>query len=479
MIENIEAMEAQGAEQWEIQEYLDGLGSASSAPSAAPTPSAPPPSQGMGAKLVGGLGKIGSGMSEFIAGNTGRAVGGLITQGIGATASLLGSKEFGPRLEAIGQKELTPKQVGLSTLEMYPGGALGRKTLLGTLPKLELGATKLGQAINKSLSTSAVKQYVQALGPTTEKMKRIAEKVAPEMLNRGVKAWTLKGLGSKTASTLEKTGEVMDVVLEKIPKDLKVPTGNIINTIRDFKGEYLIGGMAIDTKGNIAAQLKAAADAAGKTVDEIMRTARKVDGKVVVGGVEAEPKAIQAADALESVVRQMSEKGEASFASLRSLRQIWDKTVAKAAGGKGFLLDELGNLTVEAKKAAANAIRTELSKASPELAKVNKEYSFWKNVVDVTEATVRRREGQSVPLGEQLMTAAGAAGGLASGGIGQGVTFAVAAKELVKLVRSTAYRTRSAKLKWDVASAIAEGRIDDAITILSKIVPKFIGGKEK
>jgi hypothetical protein len=46
-------------------------------------------------------------------------------------------------------------------------------------------------------------------------------------------------------------------------------------------------------------------------------------------------------------------------------------------------------------KSVADTLRSELSKASPDLAKLNKEFSFYKNLSDILETTITRQKPQS------------------------------------------------------------------------------------
>jgi hypothetical protein len=66
--------------------------------------------------------------------------------------------------------------------------------------------------------------------------------------------------------------------------------------------------------------------------------------------------------------------------------------VAKAGGYAGIPLAE--GSKVDAAKELANAAREEIAKIDPRMADANAEYSFWKNVQRVAQATSVRRVGQ-------------------------------------------------------------------------------------
>ncbi|MDO8621849.1 MAG: hypothetical protein Q7R80_01305, partial [bacterium] len=199
-------------------------------------------------------------------------------------------------------------------------------------------------------------------------------------------------------------GERVGEVLEQVPEAVRVKTQPIIDALEKSKSAVTITGKA--------------------------------------GDVVAEPGVIKAADELIGVVQEMG--AEVSVGSLRKLRQIWDKTIARSK--KGFApLDEA--TAIDLKRTATKSIREELAKDLPDLAVANKEYTFWKNVQDVLEQTTTRRVGQAKPIGQRIAKGAGFVGGAATGGIGQGFFMAETLGLLSKAVNSTAWATFSAVQK--------------------------------
>jgi len=134
---------------------------------------------------------------------------------------------------------------------------------------------------------------------------------------------------------------------------------------------------------------------------------------------------------------------------------------------------------------AGNAIRAELAKPYPDIAAINKEYSFWKNAADVTDATILRRVGQAKPLGRQISTAIGGLVGTAAGAFtgdlaGAMVTAAVGAKTadmLQAAITSPAWRTVSAVSKDRLAKALATGNRGAAEFYLRQITKAIAGSK--
>lgn len=367
---------------------------------------------------------------QFLSPSTVRNVGSTIVGGLGAGAQLygqaMGSPEaitFGKRLETQ-TKPITPASIAGQALETIPAEKLIEGAM--KIPGVEQATKFVGERIAAPLMESAQKQYARILAPTTMKNKAITGKVVPGLLERGVTALSRKGLLAKGEQALEKAGEAVGAVEESLPRAKSVLTKGITDALNAAKRDFTIKGT----------------------------------------NIIAESKAIQAIDDVKNVVENLGKR--ASSESLISLRRIWDSTVAAAKSGKGFLVDDLGNFSLEAKKEATNAIRAELAKKFPNLANVNKEFTFWKSVTDVLDATVQRKTGQAAPLSETAMRAAGAAAGLATGGISKAVEGGVLMGALQKLVNSTAWNSISAVQKFNLAKLLAEGRGTEVLASIAR-----------
>lgn len=287
------------------------------------------------------------------------------------------------------------------------GGLLG-KALKGAAPKLVAGAEK---------------SMTQALAPTTKYMKLKAEKVVPGLVKRGFTGLTRGDLVAKAAESLAKSTDELEAVIQTIPATSRISMRPVLKSLMESKAAYMVDDVVI------------------------------------------EPQAVKAIDNMIATIKEFGTK--ASFESVRALRQILDKSVAKS---KGFLMDEVGTFSIAAKREASNAIRSELAKKFPNLAKVNAEYSFWRNVDEILTETMTRTAGQSKPLGEQLLGAAGAAGGLASGGLTGAITGTIVMSNLRKAMTSAGWRTASAQIKSRLADALASNRLEEAMAIINKIV---------
>lgn len=121
---------------------------------------------------------------------------------------------------------------------------------------------------------------------------------------------------------------------------------------------------------------------------------------------------------------------------------------------------------VWARNKLANKIRNELYKNHPDLARLNQEYTFWRNVHDVISATALRQTGQR-PLSGMIPAVLGGLGfeiGGARGG-GEGVMMGL----LYRAVNSPAWRTTSAVVKNRLANAIAAGDVRNVASMAGKI----------
>lgn len=76
----------------------------------------------------------------------------------------------------------------------------------------------------------------------------------------------------------------------------------------------------------------------------------------------------------------------------RAIRQILDDIVYATKWGIGAEDLSYKNWLV---KSMANTLRSELSKAAPDLANLNKEFSFYKTLEDVLDETITRTKPQS------------------------------------------------------------------------------------
>lgn len=296
------------------------------------------------------------------------------------------------------------------------GGTLGAKVA----PRM---LSKLGGALQESAQTN----YGRALGPTTQENKLLTQRqVAPGLIDRGVTALTRKGLQNKIAAAVDDWGQQVGDAIDNLPPNASLPLGSVAKAV-DAAGQkqFMIdspNGPVMSSPDNAAGlahldQLKNVISA-GATQD--------ANGNTVVDS-----------------------------RYLRQLRQAWDEQVSK---GKGFTTNDLiNNAKLAAYRTASNAIREQFAQAYPDIAEINKQYSFWKNAQKVIDATVTRTQSQSKPLGRQLARTAMAGVGLTTGGPVHALAGYAEADALMGAIQSTGWRTASAVMKDRLADALLSG----------------------
>ncbi len=366
--------------------------------------------------------------SNLLFGSTGKAVGGLITSGIGETMKFSSNPETqakGEKLAKVGAEQVTPSNIAFTALELYPGGGYVSKAL-----KKIPGAEKVAEVLAKvpeNLRAKAVKQYAEALGATKEEFKALTKKVVPELLDRGVKTKSLEKLSEVASTKSSVAGQAIDEFVQNIPETTRMKVSPVIEAIEKTKKDF------------------------------------------IVDGVNIEPQAVKSASDLQKIIGQFGE--DISPASLRKVRQVWDKTVAKAGGFVGKTLKEGGE--VDLKKVATNAIREELGKEFPDLKKLNAEFALWENVRKITEATLKRKSTQGKGLSQVISSTVGGASGFASGdSVGERFKNAAIGAVLGKYVgafNSPRYKMLSATTKNKLAKIIASGDAKKIAYAMSKI----------
>jgi len=346
-----------------------------------------------------------------------------------STAGRIASATLAPRLAPI---------VGKTAAKFLPAaaveaaGSAGLATMQGGSPVVgAIGGAitpALGAAVESlptGLKQQALKQVTQALGPTKEKYKAIAARLAPEMLKRGLRG-SRETLGEFAAGKLETVGDELDAALQAIGSK-QVGTQPILDALETAKDAF---------------------------------RATNIAGKVV----EYEPRAIRQLDGLRTIITKLGP--DATIDQLVAVRRAWDQVVAQAGGfahraGGAIGVPLKDQSEAWAKREATGAIRELLKTEAPDLAAVNKEWSFWKDLSDVLTQTLQRTQPQGVGVGKMLAESAGTVvGGTvgATGGMGTGIGGAFAFGKLAGWAKSVI-----ASPQWRLASAQAKDRLADAI----------------
>jgi len=364
--------------------------------------------------------------SDFLFGSTGKAVGGLATSAIGSATALAGKEKLGSRLEEIGAEAITPGNVAFAALELYPGGGFLSKAL----KKIPGGAkliSKLDDVLKilpKSQQSKAVKLYTEALAPTTKETKAIAKKVIPGLIEKGEKAGVLSGIskiGAKAKSEIVKFGSKIDDVIELLPKDKRVKLQPVLKAIDDWGKRYIVDDVVVNEK------------------------------------------AVGLADNLADMFKKFG--GDLDVGNVRRVRQVLDEAISQ---GKGFTADTITKLDVSLKKKAADALRGELAQEVPELAKLNKQFSFWRGVDDVVSETLKRKASQTSLIRKGVGASIGAKIG-SFFGMGGTATGAVVGSKVSEALGSAAWKTRNAVWRNNFAKAVVAGQTEKVLLMMKTL----------
>jgi hypothetical protein len=334
-------------------------------------------------------------------------------------------------VEGVGGAAMAAAQGGSPVV----GGVLG-----GTLPV----AGSLVGAAAPGLKEKAVEKVVQALGPTKERFKAIAARIAPEMLKRGL-GGSREALQAQAEEMLEQVGTNLDTAL----------------------AQY--GGQGVTSTQPIVAALEAAKDPFRTVVQGAKGPTTVVFDDRVVGQLTR----------LQDTVTQLGPNPTVN--QLRALRMAWDKIVDQAGGfahraGGAIGVPLKDQSEAWAKREGAGAIRELLAAEVPDLAAINKEWSFWKNLDDVVTQTLQRTQPQGPGLGQAVaksgLAAAGAAVGAPSGVL-PAAGGAVLAGQLGGMIRaavtSPRWRLVDARLRNQLADALMTGKPQAITTALGQI----------
>lgn len=298
-------------------------------------------------------------------------------------------------------------------------------TASGTLAKVTAPVTApVRNAVADRLKKSAEADVNKVLSPTTKPNKITASKVAPQLLDRPVGdtfALTRKGLEEKAVAGKESAGNAINDY-----GDIKgsTKTGDVVGALESEKAQYSAGGKVVNQD---------AVDKIKKVQDIIAQYGDTIDNN-----------------------------------TLRDVRRIFDTEIQRS---KGFQLPPSEGSLIDAKKVASDKIRGILADAHPDLAKLNKEYTFWSNLNKVIGDTNTRTTGQS-GLIDNLATMGGALSGHGAIDIAaKALTF----RWIAAGVRSTGWRLASARVKNSLADAIASDDFEKANNVLAvmKILPKY------
>lgn len=363
-------------------------------------------------------------------------------------------------------------------------------------------APVVGAAVSAAvpaLKDSAEQLIVKGLGPTKERFKAMAEKLAPQILARSRSGEIGLGLG-KSREGLQAVAEAMhEEIGPQIDQAIArygqrtVGTQPVVDALESAKdafrsvktmtpAEAIAAGFAARTSKQVATGvLDASGNPVMKTVTGLSLTkgaTLDAAGNVVKEAV-FEPRAVAQLGQLQKIITDLGP--DTTVEELVAVRRAWDKVVAQAGG---FAQRAPGAIGVPlkdaseawAKREATSVIRQELDRAAPELSKLNKQFTFWKSLDDVLSQTLQRTAPQGPGLartvaegaGQMVGGATGSAGGPAGAGAGA-ILGGKIGKAMQAVFNSPRWQFIKADAKDALASTIASGKWDLAAYQLERI----------
>lgn len=366
------------------------------------------------------------GLSKFFYGTTGKFVGSMASQVIGGGQAIgglvTGNEELYRRGKSLQDRtigNITPGNAAMTVVESAPKALEGVVQAAKLVPGAGKALAKVGTSAASKLAAKAAEQYRSALKVTGGELKAVADKRVPEMLQRGV-AGTAEQIARKASSAASAAGEAIDEAMSKLPKSLKLKVQPVIDRLESLKSAYSVEGKVIN--------------------DTAVEQIQRVQDSVAKLGKEVAPE------------------------SLRKLRQILDEHYSAAKG-----LTDIDSYVKKAQRAGADAIRSVFAEQVPDVAKLNREFSFWNDVSKLAETTAAKSSGgKAAGVGGALVGAAIEAG--AAGKAVGAIAGYQLAKGAAKVFSSTAWKTASAVVKKKAADQLASGNLKAFDVLLRNLV---------
>jgi len=398
------------------------------------------------------------------------APGRLIAKTAGAGAARLAQMGIRPAASNLIARSATEGGAG-ALLAKLQGGDSTTGGIIGAAGPV-VGA--MAKSVAPALRASAEKGVMQALGPTKERFKAMAEKVTPGILARGLRG-SREVMKANASAEAEAAGRGVASVLGRAA-DQVVDVRPVVEALETAKAshqsvkEFSLGD-AIAKKLVVVGDKGKAMPAPGVTI--------RPDG-TVQHAVALNERAVQQLTSLQNTLQELGDS--VTVAQLVGVRRAWDKVVDQAGGfahrAKGAIGMPLADQTeAAAKREATTAIRRLLDEEVPDLTAINKEFSFWKSLDDVLGQTLKRAEPQGKGLTRTIASgaghAAGASMGFATAGLPGGMVGSLAVGQvtdkLAALLTSPRWRLASAQTKDRLAEALASGNAEKVSGFIGRL----------
>ena len=359
----------------------------------------------------------------------------------GPATAMLGAPRLAKAVPAI-TRQLPRIRRGLEGaaaggLTLAQGGTPTEAAVSAGLSTLIPGSSAMRQRAGEALTDSAERSMAQALGATKEVAKQEAADIAPEMLARGVGGTRRAMLDQATQQVDDLGRQIGQVVSNAATQGSTVPTADFIAAMQ-------------------AARQTSQARAAFSTP---------------IPGTEA------ITDTLQNLETFVAAQGAAlPIDKAQALKQTWANIVSKAGlYGPSAGASPTDKASAWAYREGADSMRGLIASESPTLEKLNKEFTFWKGLQDILDATKLRTQAQGSGLTASVLAGSGAtAAGAATGSLAGAVAGGAVAAALTKVVQSPIFRTRvTGPLKMALADAVSSGDQGKILRAIANINAAF------
>jgi hypothetical protein len=399
--------------------------------------------------------------SQVESANTGQTIGGLVEQGAELLAPTRAVEAAGVKASELAAPYLTrvlsPKLAALipkAAVSAAGNAALvkaqgGSNTAAGVTAGVSAAVPTIGMVASKiadTLKSSAEVNVGKFFNPTTKPFKAIVEKRTPEILDRGSEV--LGALGRTRAGAVDVFDAARQQAGEAIDEALSVYGSDTVQDAPQRLMAALDTAKARYVKTRIVSAAEAAALPPSATVVGSM------PGGQVQIAIALNPAKVKQIDGLKQIVQ--AHGNDMSVDDLVGLRRAWDE-IAYATPSFG----QIGPTESAkwAKKMGGDAIRSIVQSDRPDLAALNREFAFWKDLDTVMTATVLRKTGQVGGLLAPMAEGAGQVAGAAiKGSLGQAWAVGKVAKLAQQVLASPRYQSLSANVKTGIADAIISGQ---------------------
>jgi hypothetical protein len=314
------------------------------------------------------------------------------------------------------------------------------------------------------LRAGSAQDIREALNPTRHRTKVKAERITPEIQRRGLTG-ELPDIQAQATEQVGTLGPQIDRVLRQA------------------------GNKPVDLTP-VRARLDAMKATTYREVPQTMNGRPVLDRQTnqpVMERAVHNPRKLAQIEAVEDLLRKY--EGGMNVDQAVAVRRAWDEVISKAGGfdekaGSGAFGVSLTDWSeANVKRPLAAALRKQLIRSVPDVAALNKEFGFWKDLQDVVTATTSRRVGQrkaglltkTVGAGAHAVGAAAGLTGGVPGVIAGSLVAGEVAERLNIVLNSPKWRLTSANLKFQLADALASGNQARVKVSLARIQAAQIG----